>query len=93
MSERAPMRAFEITIKAGADTWEGLLDDLRDLTLRHLPEHGTTCTSVSGGYSGNHTVDIRVDEAMTHDRYHAELDAYLAAERAPRPSPGEGERP
>jgi len=95
-----PRRAFELTIKIGGDTWRDVLRDLLD-TARHVEQHGPQCNSVSGGYSTNHIVDVRVDPDMTHDRYVDQLEAYLAeqlaAECAPTldhaQSPDRGEGP
>ncbi len=82
MSEKTkrPHRAFEITIRVGADTWEDAIAELLRMAY-HIEEHGPNCNSVSGGYSTNHTVTILQNPQMTHDRYFEQLGAYLAAKK------------
>lgn len=72
-----PKRAFELTIKIGGDTWEDVIHNVRDL-LPHIEEHGQSCNSVSGSPSCGHIVDIQLHPEMTHERYHEELQAYIA---------------
>lgn len=71
-----PRRAFELDIKMTGDTWKDVIRELRDLVI-HIEQHGTACTSVSGGYSTSHTVQVRVDESITHESFAAELEEYL----------------
>lgn len=71
-----PKRAFEINIRIGADSWELVKEEL-ERVVAHVIDHGPVCDSVSGGPGGGHVVEIFVTEGMTHERYHAELDAYL----------------
>lgn len=76
MSEK-PHRRFEVTITIGADDWTEVCREL-DWLASHVAEHGVKCDSVSGGPSSGHTVHVRHEPGMTHTRYFAELDAYLA---------------
>lgn len=79
----APRRAFDVTIRVGADTWEAAQWALGRL-IRHVIDHGPECNMVSGGYSTGSTVDIVVnhDPTMTHDRYFEELQPHLDALKA-----------
>jgi hypothetical protein len=72
-----PQRAYTLSIEIGADTWDDVVRDLRELA-GHVPDHGPTCASVSGSPSGGHIVTVKHRPDMTHDRYMAELEAYLA---------------
>ena len=76
MTEK-PHRAFELNIAIGGDSWPDVLQQLQELAW-HIRDHGPECNSVSGGVNSNHHVQIRVDESMTSDRYHAECKAWLA---------------
>lgn len=79
MSE-TPKRRFTVTIEAGGDTWQDIAMTLRDL-LPHIEEHGPKCDSVGGGVSSGHWVHVVERPEMTPERYHEELDAFLAATR------------
>lgn len=76
-----PHRRFELEIHVGADDWETVLRELQRLTA-HLEEHGPACDSVSGGYDQGSWVKIVERPDQTHDKYVAELEAYLASERS-----------
>lgn len=70
----APRRAFHVNIIAGADTLSDLF-----MLLEHFQnemELGSK-SCVNGGSSSGGTFDLTVNPAMTHDRYHEELKAYL----------------
>jgi hypothetical protein len=67
-------------ISIGGDDWEAVVRDL-DYLARHVAEHGAQCGSISGGYSGNHIVEVVEHPDMTHDRYFEELATHLAEER------------
>lgn len=71
-----PHRAFELKITIGADEWPQVLRELAEL-VDHLEDHGPTCSSLSGGPSVGHIVDIKTDPTMTNEIYHERLIAYL----------------
>lgn len=73
---KKPHRAFEVTIKIGADTWAGLLTEL-DFVHSHLNDHDESCDSIMGGPTSNHSIEVSVDRTIDHDRYHKELKEYL----------------
>lgn len=74
---RHPRRRFTIRIMVTGDTWEDVAHSLRDL-LPHVEEHGPACSSVSGGSSTGHIVEVTEDPEMTHEKYTQELETYLA---------------
>lgn len=79
-----PSRRFELMIRISGDEWIDVIRDLEELAL-HIEQHGPECSSVSGGYSSGHTVTVVERPEQTREKYHAELDAYLARRRhAPR---------
>lgn len=71
-----PKRRYTLTIEIGADTWDDVIDDLRH-TSQHIEDHGPSCQSVMGGSCGGHIVTVLQNPEMTHEKYMAELDAYL----------------
>lgn len=72
-----PRRAFELTIRVSADTWEDAVRELRSFT-EHIEEHGPECEMISAsGY-----VHIDHDPERTHDRYLADLAAWMTAKKA-----------
>lgn len=71
-----PHRAWEIEIKAGADTVEDLYYIVKNY-MDELMIHKQPITSTSGGPSNNAIVTARIDETMTHERYFDQLHAYL----------------
>lgn len=75
-AKNKPHRRYTLSIEIGADEWAGVVADLQHLAS-HIADHGEKCSSVMGGPSCGHIVDIRIDPEMTHERYMAELDAYL----------------
>lgn len=76
-----PQRAYTLSIEIGADTWNDVVRDLRELA-GHVEDHGPTCSSVSGSPSCGHVVTVTHRPDMTHDRYMAELEVYLADRRS-----------
>lgn len=84
-----PHRAYEIDIHIGADDWKSALWQIRDV-LRHIEDHGEECSLVSGGSDSGATVTITKRPEMTHDRYFADLNAYLDAREAAKPATGGG---
>lgn len=78
-----PKRAYELVLRIGGDTWEGVVHQLM-FCANHVQEHGPTCRSVMGGPGDNHSIEIEHSPDMTHERYHAELLRYLDAAKAQR---------
>lgn len=76
-----PHRAYTLSIEIGGDTWEDVMSDLRHI-VSHLRDHGEKCSSVMGGPSCGHTIGVRIDPEMTHERYFEMLDTYLAEKNA-----------
>lgn len=83
--QQPPKRAVRFKLDLHADSFDALADRLRDLSLD--VEKPTACASVFGGASDGGSWTLEVDEAMTHDRYMAELDAWRAAASHREPSP------
>ncbi len=75
-----PKRKYELSLTISGDLWTDVVQQLRML-LPHIEDHGEQCDSVSGGYSGGHTVQLTVNPEQTHDKFAAELDAYLEARK------------
>lgn len=73
---RAPRRAHQLAVQVGADTVEDLAWSLR--RLAEGVERGELTRGCSGGPSCGWTYEYRHDPEMTHERYFAEVDAYLA---------------
>lgn len=83
MSDNAPTgptRRYKMTLVLGADDWQELcnaLDQIHtDFILRREPITANY-NGVSGGPASGWTIDIRVDDTMTHERYFEELNAYI----------------
>lgn len=89
MSDK-PHRQYEVELHISADDHDELIRALHQLTF--MFERGdiedSTHTGVSGGWGWGHTLNMRVDREMTHDRYMDELNAYLDARKAARQQPG-----
>jgi hypothetical protein len=75
----APQRAHRIEIDAGADTAEDLAWELRQLATRL--ERGDLTRGCIGGPSSGSIYTYTHNPEMTHERYFAEIEAHLAAER------------
>ena len=76
-----PKRRYELTITAGADDLPYLLNMLQEqvYSLQKWPDN-LPYSGFSGGYSGNHSVELKVRPETTHDSYFAELEVYLRKE-------------
>lgn len=72
---RAPHRAHEIDLKVGADTLDDLVWALR--TISTELQRGQLSRGCSGSPSAGWTHEYRHDPEMTHDRYFADVDAWL----------------
>lgn len=75
-----PRRAFELTLRISADTWDDALAEARRV-LEHIEEHGPGCNSISGGTSTGHIVAIEHRPEMTAGRYREELRAWSERQR------------
>jgi hypothetical protein len=87
---KEPHRRLVMRAKIEADSWSDLYGHLKSLvTQMACNDHRLSKQSISGGYSTGHIIVIEEDEDMTHDKWAADLDAWLEAERASKIS---GER-
>lgn len=75
-----PKRAFEVTLKIGADSWKDVIDQVDHLGFV-LEQSGPKCSSVSGGPSSNHSVEVVHNPEQTHDKYFSQLDDFLEDQR------------
>lgn len=80
MSEQ-PRRAFVFTLKLGADTREELVRALDQISYQIAADQMTT--GVSGGVGSGYTYELLHDPEQTHEKYFAELHAYLDSTRTP----------
>lgn len=85
---KRPERRWTVTLNVGADEWDDAAHELMRLA-EHVREHGPGCSQVSGSPSVGSSVDIVSRPDMTHERYFAELDAYLDEERWTRSGRGD----
>jgi hypothetical protein len=79
----APVRAFRLTIALEADTRQGMADALRNMADRVDREEVTT--GVWSSPSDGAIYELLADPSVTHDSYHADLRAYLAAKKGEAP--------
>lgn len=70
-----PRRAHEFTVRIGADTRKGLVDELLALA-RRIERDEITC-GVMGGSTAGATYSYIHDPSITHDRYFEEINGYL----------------
>lgn len=75
-----PRRRWKVEIQADGDTWEDAASMLREMA-DEVEEHGSSCDFVAGGASRGGFIRITEVRDMTHEKYHAELRAWLDAER------------
>jgi hypothetical protein len=80
MTTTAPMRAFRLTLKLDADTREGMAGALR--SLADQVDRNELTVGCYGSPSDGAIYELLSDPAMTHERYFAEMHAYLDAQRA-----------
>lgn len=76
----APRRAYELTLRVSADTWDDAVAEMRRVT-EHVEEHGPGCNSISGSPSTGHIVAIEHRPEMTAGRYREELRAWTERQR------------
>lgn len=82
-----PKRKYELTITAGADDLE-YLKQIVQMAIDELPTYPHS--GVSGGYAGNHMVELRVNPEQTHEKYEEELNAYLAKDEPKQEAAADG---
>lgn len=75
-----PRRAHSLVGKIEGDTKEDLAHNLEHLAFLIRTDQ-LQGPSLSGSSSGNHIVDYYRDEKMTHERYFAEINAWLEERR------------
>ncbi len=76
-----PHRAFELTIRIGADSFENLMSEV-DSAFAHTRKLRENCNMVSGGINAGVSIYLETDESMTTKRYHEELERYLSYQKA-----------
>ena len=81
MTIAAPVRSFRFTLLLDADSREDLANELRNIAWR--VDADQISNGVSGGPSTGSIYELLHDPAQTHDAYHAQLRAYLAATKPP----------
>ena len=77
---QAPTRALRLTLRLDADNIEELAWSMRHLADQ--ADRGEITTGVSGGSTSGWTYELLRDEAQTHEKYFADLRAYLVAKKA-----------
>ena len=78
-----PRRAYELTLTLGADTYEELVRALEGLALdlALYPSDAAHRPMASGSPSAGYSATVTHDPEWTHERYHAEVEAYLKMKR------------
>lgn len=80
----SPKRRFTMTLEVGADTYEDLLTAVENMVLGLRLNHADLDHNhgmISGSPVAGYVCDIRVDPAMTHERYFELVEVYRAARR------------
>lgn len=80
MGEKAPHRAFRLTLQLDADDRSALASALVHLADR--VDRSEISTGVSGGPDSGWIYELLHDPAMTHEAYFEEVRAYLAQKKA-----------
>lgn len=84
-----PKRKYEMQLTMGADDLPSLRGMLNTLIydLARLEDSDVEKVNpyhaISGGYSGNHSIEIRIQPDMDHDKYMDQLNAYIDARKEP----------
>lgn len=79
-----PRRRIVMLAKIEADSWDDLYGHLRNITTdMACNDRQLSRQSVSGGFSSGHIIVVDVDEGMSHDKWAADLEAWLEARRNP----------
>lgn len=80
----APVRAFRLTLRLDADTAMDLANALFNLSVR--ADRGELTVGTSGGSSSGYSYELLHSPEQTHEKYFAELNAYLDAALTPAPA-------
>lgn len=78
---RPPVRALRLTLELGADTRQDMVWALRNLAAR-VERDELAGNGVWGGATDGGIWELLTDPSMTHERFFAELNAYLDAKKA-----------
>jgi len=78
-AEVVPVRAFRFTLRLDADSRDDLTQALENIATRIALDELTT--GVSGGYGSGYSYELLNDPSQTHERYFADLNAWLAKAR------------
>lgn len=87
-SDRKPKRAHELIATFGADTCDGLADELE--RFADYLRRGQVTAGVSGGPSSGAIYSYSHDPAMTHNAYFEAVKEWLAARAALQEGGGDG---
>lgn len=74
-----PRRKIVVSAKIEGDSWDDIARALHQLQTDIAVQGELSKTSVSGGYSSGWIVVSDVDGSMTHDKWAADLNAWLDA--------------
>lgn len=72
-----PRRKIVVTAKIEGDEWRDIAAALKQLHTQIAIDGELSQSSVSGGFSSGWIVISDVDGSMTHDKWAAELNAWL----------------
>lgn len=75
-----PERRWTVVLNVSGDEWPDVSRELARLA-EHVQDHGPECNSASGSPSVGSYVQVTERPDMTHERYFAELETWLAAKR------------
>lgn len=75
-----PNRRFELRIELSSDDIQTLRRRLEDIVWQLDGVEGKY-SSVGGGYSSGHIITLEEFPEQTHEKWEADLDAYLEAQR------------
>ena len=79
---RPPVRALRLTLEVGADTRHDMAWALRNLANR-IEREELAGSGVWGGPTDGACWELLTDPTMTHERFFAELNAYLDSRKRP----------
>ena len=74
--KKYPRRRYVATLKVQADSERDLIGHLFNIATTWDRE-GMSRSSVSGGYSSGHIIEVDCDESITHESWEAALQKYL----------------
>jgi hypothetical protein len=90
--DTSPQRAYVLVGKFEADTREGLSLKVQEFADA-IAAGSCPGRSIGGGATDSHIIELRVNEAMTHDEYFRQLEAYLDGKREAKCDPTRTECP